>query len=77
MHYMFPLPPSPFSLPKNTFPPPFPRRDPYQSDNVELGAPGWKERYYAAKLKDCSRLDVGTHYLEGLVWVLKYYYKVR
>lgn len=49
-------------------------------DNVRFGAAGWKERYYVAKFGAEAGADAGfrkamvTRYIEGLCWVLKYYY---
>ncbi|CAG9467433.1 unnamed protein product [Pedinophyceae sp. YPF-701] len=47
---------------------------------VRLGEPGWKERYYAEKfgvegpaLRDKAR-EVARAFVEGLVWVMRYYY---
>lgn len=52
-------------------------------DNVRLGEQGWHERYYSAKfgqdLADtngqsfCKRLC--ESYMQGLIWVLRYYYQ--
>ena len=48
-------------------------------DNVRLGETGWKDRYYTGKFGDkiheenfCS--DLWKSYVEGLCWVVKYYY---
>ena len=50
-------------------------------DSVRLGEPGWKERYYetkfGAKSQDARSTiasDVVHRYLEGLSWVMRYYY---
>ena len=49
-------------------------------DNVKLHMPGWKDRYYNDK---CKADDVENHggrdllfrtYIQGLCWVMKYYY---
>lgn len=49
-------------------------------DNVRLHEPGWKDRYYTDK---CKADDVKNHggrehlfrsYVQGLCWVMKYYY---
>ena len=39
--------------------------------------PGWKERYYDAKfpgVDDAGRREVAAAYVEGLQWVMRYYY---
>ncbi|KAL7519855.1 hypothetical protein ACHAWX_004603 [Stephanocyclus meneghinianus] len=50
-------------------------------DNVRLHEPGWKDRYYSDK---CKADDVKNHggrehlfrsYVQGLCWVMKYYYE--
>lgn len=50
-------------------------------DNVRLHEPGWKDRYYTDK---CKADDVKNHggrehlfrsYVQGLCWVMKYYYE--
>lgn len=49
-------------------------------DVVRLGEPGWKTRYYSDKLKaediehGGGREHVFRTYIEGLCWVMKYYY---
>ena len=55
--------------------------DQIDQDHVRLAEAGWRERYYEskfhvqgeqqAKLKE----DVVKSYIEGLVWVMKYYYE--
>eukprot|EP00736_Rhodelphis_marinus_P000954 Rmarinus@m.26593 len=52
-----------------------------QPDTVNIGLPGYKDRYYREKFDvhsddDISRTrkEVAFHYVEGLCWVLKYYY---
>lgn len=54
------------------------------SDVVRLGEPGWKDRYYQSKF-EWGQLTTDEHrkekenlcrsYLEGLLWVMEYYYK--
>eukprot|EP00302_Diacronema_sp_CCMP2436_P049793 CAMPEP_0180100986 /NCGR_PEP_ID=MMETSP0985-20121206/29242_1 /TAXON_ID=483367 /ORGANISM="non described non described, Strain CCMP 2436" /LENGTH=663 /DNA_ID=CAMNT_0022036861 /DNA_START=12 /DNA_END=2003 /DNA_ORIENTATION=- len=49
-------------------------------DDVRYGSPGWRDRYYAHKLHigadEPARLrDIVQSYVEGLIWVLRYYYK--
>jgi len=49
-------------------------------DAVQLGVPGWRERYYHYKfgvpLEDESLLkDVRENYIAGLCWVMMYYYQ--
>lgn len=51
-------------------------------DHVRLGVPGWKMRYYTSKFTVREEADVPEHiskikqsYLEGLQWVLLYYYR--
>ncbi|KAG8836224.1 5'-3' exoribonuclease 2 [Serendipita sp. 399] len=51
-----------------------------QVDSVRLWEPGYKERYYRQKFQaDASdvnfRQNVAKHYIEGLCWVLHYYYQ--
>ncbi|TMW66177.1 hypothetical protein Poli38472_003942 [Pythium oligandrum] len=49
-------------------------------DVVRLGEPGWKTRYYSDKLKaediehGGGREKVFQTYIEGLCWVMRYYY---
>ncbi|KDO20469.1 hypothetical protein SPRG_13987 [Saprolegnia parasitica CBS 223.65] len=49
-------------------------------DTVRLGEPGWKTRYYEDKLK-ANDIEIGggrervfQAYIEGLCWVMRYYY---
>jgi 5'-3' exoribonuclease 2 len=50
-------------------------------DDVRLGEPGWKERYYSKKFKiqkeetSEEKRYVVQSYVEGLMWVMKYYYE--
>ena len=52
-----------------------------EDDTVRLGEPGWKKRYYERKfgfLEGESAAEVHhvvTSYVEGLCWVMKYYYQ--
>jgi hypothetical protein len=49
-------------------------------DSVRLGEAGWKERYYADKYKSDDITEGGgrdrvfSAYIEGLCWVMRYYY---
>jgi 5'-3' exoribonuclease 2 len=50
-------------------------------DDVRLGEPGWKERYYSKKFRiqkeetSEEKRRVVQSYVEGLMWVMKYYYE--
>ncbi|CAE6409322.1 unnamed protein product [Rhizoctonia solani] len=51
-----------------------------QEDTIKLWEPGYKERYYRSKfgaeLNDSElRKQITTSYMEGLCWVLQYYYQ--
>ncbi|XP_024537913.1 5'-3' exoribonuclease 2-like [Selaginella moellendorffii] len=45
-------------------------------DRSDLGSPGWKTRYYSLKLEvaESESAKVVLKYLEGLAWILRYYY---
>jgi len=49
-------------------------------DNVRLGEEGWKERYYQTKFGVSSndsefKKKIARAYVEGLEWVMRYYYQ--
>uniref|UniRef100_A0A2N9GM04 Xrn1 helical domain-containing protein n=1 Tax=Fagus sylvatica TaxID=28930 RepID=A0A2N9GM04_FAGSY len=51
-------------------------------DEIKLGETGWKERFYAEKFKaetEDDRERIRSHavskYIEGICWVMHYYYK--
>jgi 5'-3' exoribonuclease 2 len=51
-----------------------------QEDRVQLGMPGYRERYYTDKFhSDLTDIDaireICKSYVEGLSWVLRYYYQ--
>ena len=52
-------------------------------DDVRLWEGGWHERYYRTKFDIDSKTDIGFKteiakaYMEGLCWVLLYYYQVN
>jgi 5'-3' exoribonuclease 2 len=51
-----------------------------QADNVRLYEPGYKKRYYQQKFgisenDDDFRRKLTKHYVEGIAWVLHYYYQ--
>ncbi|KAJ7638586.1 exoribonuclease 2 [Roridomyces roridus] len=52
-----------------------------QEDTVQLWQPGYKERYYQQKFPDhigdmdSLKKKITTAYIEGLAWVLRYYYQ--
>ncbi|KAF3703204.1 5'-3' exoribonuclease 2 [Channa argus] len=54
--------------------------EPEPEDNVRLWEEGWKQRYYKTKFDvevtdDDFRQKVVQSYVEGLCWVLRYYYQ--
>ncbi|XP_058393469.1 5'-3' exoribonuclease 2-like isoform X2 [Diceros bicornis minor] len=54
--------------------------EPEREDNVRLWEAGWKQRYYKNKFDvdaadDKFRRKVVQSYVEGLCWVLRYYYQ--
>ncbi|XP_013873415.1 5'-3' exoribonuclease 2 [Austrofundulus limnaeus] len=54
--------------------------EPEPEDNVRLWEEGWKQRYYKTKFDvdatdDGFRKKVVQSYVEGLCWVLRYYYQ--
>ncbi|XP_014895007.1 5'-3' exoribonuclease 2 [Poecilia latipinna] len=54
--------------------------EPEPEDNVRLWEDGWKQRYYKTKFDvdvsdDGFRKKVVRSYVEGLCWVLRYYYQ--
>uniref|UniRef100_A0A673HY94 5'-3' exoribonuclease n=1 Tax=Sinocyclocheilus rhinocerous TaxID=307959 RepID=A0A673HY94_9TELE len=56
--------------------------EPEPEDNVRLWEEGWKQRYYKTKFDvdatdDEFRKKVVQSYVEGLCWVLRYYYQLR
>eukprot|EP00053_Salpingoeca_punica_P011898 m.106094 g.106094 ORF g.106094 m.106094 type:complete len:1271 (-) comp15807_c0_seq2:863-4675(-) len=45
-------------------------------DEIKLGTDGWKERYYQTKFgPTLDRRALAKSYIEGLCWVMKYYYE--
>jgi hypothetical protein len=52
---------------------------PEQPDLVQLGKPGWRERYYAVKFPELqtaeARAGVALKFAEGMCWVMRYYYE--
>ncbi|XP_026378565.1 5'-3' exoribonuclease 3-like, partial [Papaver somniferum] len=57
-------------------------RDDQEEDKVRLGEDGWKERYYKEKFSvetfdeiEAVRKDVVLKYVQGLCWVMEYYYE--
>ncbi|XP_058393426.1 5'-3' exoribonuclease 2-like [Diceros bicornis minor] len=56
--------------------------EPEPEDNVRLWEAGWKQRYYKNKFDvdaadDKFRCKIVQSYVEGLCWVLRYYYLVQ
>ncbi|KAI3871650.1 hypothetical protein MKX03_033383 [Papaver bracteatum] len=56
--------------------------DDQEEDKVRLGENGWKERYYREKFSvetadeiEAVRKDVVLKYVQGLCWVMEYYYE--
>ncbi|KAI3937855.1 hypothetical protein MKW92_025261 [Papaver armeniacum] len=56
--------------------------DDQEEDKVRLGEQGWKERYYKEKFSaetldeiEAVRKDVVLKYVQGLCWVMEYYYE--
>ena len=54
----------------------------FAEDKIRLGQDGWKFRYYEEKFHvapgeqmQALRADVVRNYVEGLCWVMKYYYQ--
>lgn len=52
-----------------------------EEDKVKLGEPSWKERYYLEKFSaatvegiDVVIKEVVMKYIEGLCWVMQYYF---
>jgi 5'-3' exoribonuclease 2 len=50
-------------------------------DGIRFWEAGWKDRYYQAKFQVSEsdqefRRKVACAYVEGLAWVLRYYYQV-
>ena len=49
-----------------------------EEDQVMLGVPGWKDRYYKRKFEGVDAegcKQVAHHYIEGLLWVMRYYFE--
>ncbi|KFD55157.1 hypothetical protein M513_04075, partial [Trichuris suis] len=54
--------------------------EPGANDEIRLWESGWKERYFLSKMQAGAdeptfRSRVAFHYVEGLCWVLRYYYQ--
>ena len=53
-------------------------RDLILSGDPRLGLQAWKQRYYSVKLEcadAAAKRAVSRHYIEGVQWVLEYYYR--
>ena len=49
-----------------------------EEDTIKLGVDGWKDRYYGNKfssLDEDGLKSVAASYVEGLCWVMRYYYE--
>ena len=50
---------------------------PEEKDGIMLGVPGWKKRYFEHKfpgVDEEGQTGVAAAYVEGLCWVMRYYY---
>eukprot|EP00045_Choanoeca_perplexa_P015867 m.206175 g.206175 ORF g.206175 m.206175 type:complete len:1229 (+) comp17100_c0_seq1:60-3746(+) len=49
---------------------------PEHEDKIKLGSQGWRDRYYENKFgPEVDRRGIIQSYVEGLVWVMRYYYQ--